>query len=47
LKKVSKGGINDILAEIVKKLSSPFEKGGLRGIFKMHNIMIFITLFLN
>jgi hypothetical protein len=28
----SKGGINDFLAEIVKKLSSPFEKGGLRGI---------------
>jgi len=29
-----------LYAEVEKKRTSPFVKGGLRGIFKMHSIMI-------
>ena len=42
-----KGGISIFFAELVRKRASPFEKGGLRGIFKIHNIMIINALFLN
>ena len=45
-----RGGISiffAFFAELVRKRASPFEKGGLRGIFKIHNIMIINTLFLN
>ncbi len=45
-----RGGISiffAFFAELVRKRASPFEKGGLRGIFKIHNIMIINILFLN
>jgi len=35
-----RGGIIDFFAYIVGKRSSPFGKGGLRGIFKNYNTLI-------
>ncbi|MDP2903471.1 MAG: hypothetical protein Q8N96_10245, partial [Methylovulum sp.] len=34
-----RGGINVFFADLVRRRTSPFEKGGSRGIFKIHNIM--------
>ena len=44
-----RGGISTffaLFAELEKRRASPFVKGGLRGIFKMHRIMILCQYFL-
>ena len=38
-----RGGINAFCADLVRRRTSPFEKGGSRGIFKIYNIMFLLT----